>query len=94
MDSAPPFCSDERCRIACSHPPSQTKENSALPDTAVKGINCGGIQQNAPTGSYRAAIHHYLFAQRCQCESPSPGRQSGEDSNLREDTGGEHKKGE
>lgn len=93
-DSVPPFRSDRWCRIACSHPHSQTKENSALLDTAVKGIKCGRVQQNAPTGSHRASIHHYLFAQCCQCESPLLGRQRGEDSILREDSGGERKKEE
>lgn len=94
MDPVPPFCSDKWCRTACSHPHSQTKENSPLLDTAVKGIKCGGVHQKAPTGSHRAPIHHYLFARCCQCESPLRGRQRGEDSILREDSGGEHKKEE
>lgn len=91
MDSVALFCSDEWCRIACSHPHSQTKENSVLLDTAVKDIKCSRVQQNAPTGSHRDLIHHYLFAQCYQWESPLPDRQKGEDTILREDCGGEHK---
>lgn len=77
MDSVALFCSDEWCRIACSHPHSQTKENSVLLDTAVKDIKCSRVQQNAPTGSHRDLIHHYLFAWCCQCESPLPDKAKG-----------------
>lgn len=91
MDSVALFCSEEWFRIVCGHPQGQTKANSVLLDTAVKDIKCSRVQQNAPTGSLRDLIHHYLFARCCQCENPLPDRQKGEDTPLREDCGGEHK---
>lgn len=36
--------------------------------------------------------HPSLFAQCCWCESPSPGWHRGEDSTLRDDSGGEHRR--